>query len=672
MTRLPWAVLLLTLLAARYLIWRIGSSLNLETPLAASLSLLTLTAELLLLSSFFLQLWFTLLPERPAPSVGAIPEPAPSVDVLIPTCGEPPGLVERCLRGCLAMDYPNKQIWLLDDNGRQELAELCDRLGCRYLARGERRHAKAGNLNHALKHCHGDLVAVFDADVVPLTPFLARTVGLFRDQAVGFVQTPQSYMNADPVMRNLGLERWLIPDEESFYRWIQPTRQNLNAVVCAGTSFVMRRAALNRVGGFETATASEDLATGIRITAAGYHNHYMAEKLSAGLAPFSAAAMARQRCRWGSGSLQTLRTGADPLRIPGLSLIQRLAYSEGILHWVSFLAQLVLLTTPLSLGLLGVAPIRIEGQALLSTALPFYLGQILLTRWFSNHSRTALLPELYRWIFLMPICAAVLATLLGRPCQFVVTPKAVANGRSPGPDRGLLLPLLVLLGLQLIALWHLAPGRLPPPLLAGTTTLPPISSTTIGVVLAWGSLNVLMLLLAIRICWDRSGGDGIPWFGLSLPVLLRHPGREIQARLEAISASGAELRLEPSTATGTLMDDAMGADLVLVGLLPDEPLPFRPVARRPGALGGLWGPLTALQRRQLEGLLYQREGLWPTLRAPFEPRALAAVALRLLQPIPPESWFKRSLIPQLPPTVLQPLPRHADPPAAAAWTAPAR
>ncbi len=655
MLRLPWAVLLQTLLATRYLHWRFSSSLNLDTPLAASLSLLTLSAELVLLGGYFLQLWFTLLPDRPAPPADMVPAPAPAVDVLIPTCGEPAEVVERCLRGCLGMDYPHKQVWLLDDSGRPELAELCDRLGCRYLARKERLHAKAGNLNHALRHCHGDLVAVFDADVVPLKPFLARTAGLFRDPAVGFVQTPQSYMNADPVMRNLRLERWLIPDEESFYRWIQPTRQNLNAVVCAGTSFVMRREALDRVGGFETATPSEDLATGIRITAAGYRNHYLAEKLSAGLAPFTAAAMARQRCRWGSGSLQTLRTGADPLRIPGLNPIQRLAYSEGILHWFSFPAQLVLLSTPLSLGLLGIAPIVMEGQALLSTALPFYLGQILLTRWFSNQSRTALMPELYRWIFLVPICAAVVATLLGRPRRFKVTPKAVASGGSPGPDRGLLLPLL-LLGLQLVALWHLPrPG--------------PLVVTTVGVVQAWGSFNVLMLLLAIRSCWDRKGGDGTPWFALAVPVTLRHAGGEIRARLEAVSGAGAEIRLEPAPAGSAHPDlhGSGGADLVLMDLLPDGlPLPFLPVATGAGTIGGQWGPLTALQRQRLEELLYQRERLWPTLRAPFEPRALPAVALRLLRRIPPEAWFQRSLIPQLPPMDRLPLPRHADPTATAA------
>jgi len=661
MTRLPWAVLLLTLLGVRYLSWRLSASLNLATPLSVSLSLLTLLAELVLLAGFFLQLWFTLLPERPVPAPGPIPVPAPAVDVLVPSCGEPAELVERCLRGCLAMDYPSLTVWLLDDGNRPELAHLCERLGCRYVARQDHLHAKAGNLNHGLRQGQGELVAVFDADVVPLRTFLKRTVGLFNDPSVGFVQTPQSYMNADPVMRNLRLERWLLPDEESFYRWIQPTRQNLNAVVCAGTSFVMRREALERVGGFETATPSEDLATGIRITAAGYRNHYLSEKLSAGLAPFTAAAMARQRCRWGSGSLQTLRTGADPLRIPGLSPLQRLAYSEGILHWFSFPAQLVLLCTPLSLGLLGIAPILIGGDALLTVAMPFFLSQLLLTRWLSGHARAAILPELYRWIFLLPICAAVMSTALGRPRRFRVTPKAVNSQGNAGPDAGLLLPLLLLFALQLLALWNLAPGRLPQ--LAGQEAVLPVTAATIGVVLGWSLLNGLLLLLAIRSCWDRPRSDGVPWFALSLPVRLHHPGGTVRARLQGFSATGAELSLERRGDQAAL---EMAGSLALEGLLTDQTLPLVAMAQRTGAIGGVWGPLSPRQRDQLDTMLYRREGLWPTLRAPFELRTLPLVLLRILQPVGPESWFRRSLIPQLPPLAALPRPMHADLPARAA------
>jgi cellulose synthase (UDP-forming) len=261
----------------------------------------------------------------------------------------------------------------------------------------------------------------------------------------------------------------------------------------------------------------------------------------------------------------------------------------------------------------------------------------------------------------------VVSTALGRPRRFQVTPKAVASRRPVGPDPGLLLPLLALFGLQLLALWNLAPGRLP--LLAGQGAALPVPAATVGVVLGWGVLNGLLLLLAIRSCWDRPGSDGVPWFALDLPVRLRHRGGRAGARLQAISTAGAELILD---AAGDAAALTPADGLTVEGLLPDLELPLVPMARRSDAIGGIWGPLTPLQRDRLEALLYRRERLWPTLRAPFEPRTLPLVLLRLLQPVPPEGWFLRSLIRQRPPGEGLPCPRHQPVRSCQVWRGSAR
>lgn len=636
----PWAVALVLVLAVRYVAWRMSDTLNLATPLAAAISLTALVAELLLLAGGSLNLVFSLwLPRRRAPDappMAATPF-APAVDVLVPSYGEPLPLVEACLRACLDLDHGGVTVWLLDDSGRDELAQLCRRLGVRYLARPQRLHAKAGNLNHALPHLQGELIAVFDADVLPLRSFLRRTVPWFADPALGFVQTPQTYRNADPVMRNLGLERWLMPDEESFYRWVEPCRAAVGAVVCAGTSFVMRREALLRVGGFETGTASEDLATGIRLTAAGHTNRYLPEKLSAGLAPFTAAALVRQRCRWASGTVQLLRTGAHPLTIPGLSPLQRVAYLEGVLHWCLVLPQLLLALMPLSLGVLGVAPVLVTAEGLLQVALPFQLAQLLLIRWLTAHARTGLLPELYRWFSLLPLAWAVLAALAGRPRPFRVTPKALANGRCITPEPQLLLPLLLLLSLQGVGLVNL----LRPAMGQALSTLSP---TTLALNLVWACLNLLLLGLVLRACCDRPGLSPQSWLALSLPCSLQGGAGPVPAQLEAISEAGVELRLAippPPLSPGEPLA------LHLPALGPD-PLPIVVQARRGRRLGALWTWADDDGPQLLRRFLHGRDGAWPDRRAPSEPLALAVVLIRLLRPPGPEDWFRRSLIPQTP------------------------
>ena len=135
----------------------------------------------MLLISAFLPLWFSLAGAKPlAPQeLGRFP----AVDLLLPSCGEPLEVVQRSLRGALAMDYPAFTVWLLDDTGRPELQQLAQQLGCRYRARSEHAHAKAGNLNAALPLLQGELVAVLDADVVPQRNFLQRTVSLLEQDS---------------------------------------------------------------------------------------------------------------------------------------------------------------------------------------------------------------------------------------------------------------------------------------------------------------------------------------------------------------------------------------------------------------------------------------------------------------------------------------------------------
>ncbi|MEO1002062.1 MAG: glycosyltransferase [Cyanobacteria bacterium J06638_7] len=644
------AIAVSALLSLSYLVWRATSTLNLSTTESTVISLAMLAAEAALLGHGLLQLalaWFREPPVGEEAEQAALrlrhcrrhdPRRLPSVDVLVPSCGEPLELVERCLRGCLDLDHPGVTVWLLDDGRRSELAALCRRLGCRYLSRSHRRQAKAGNLNHALSELNGDLLAVFDADVIPQRSFLARTVGLFDDPRVALVQTPQSYMNADPVIRNLGLERWLMPDEEYFYRWIEPTRQGVGAVVCAGTSFVMRRQVLLQVGGFETETPSEDLATGIRIAAAGYRCVYVNEKLSAGLAAPSLEAMARQRCRWASGTLQTLRTSASPLTIAGLSPLQRLAYLEGILHWLNVFPQLLLLLLPLSFGLQGVPPLVLSDNGWLTVALPLVAVQVLLVRWFSHGSRSALLPELYRWVFLVPLLLAVLATMAGRPRRFRVTPKTVTRRQQGGPAARLALPLIALLVLQLINVLWLLGGAAP--------ALP----------LAWSALAVLSLLAALRACRDRPGSGLAVWFRpLVSEVWLEQQGRRWPARLTAISEQGLELAWPAADRPGWGMDPHQSLSIGGPALAGEGwTLLSRQLERRGSLIraGATWLHAAAADRERLQSLLYRQSSLWPTRQAPWEPRALLAVLVALVSPLPPQGWFRRSALP----IQLEPLP----------------
>ncbi|MEN9387394.1 MAG: hypothetical protein RLZZ255_370 [Cyanobacteriota bacterium] len=638
-------VLLLTLLSLRYLHWRISDSLNLSGPLAASLSVLLLLAEAWLLLSGLLPL---LLAWRRFSDGSAEADRAqahwqasswqPQVDVLIPTCGEPLPVLERCLLACSQLSYPHRHLWVLDDAGRPEVAALAERYGCSYHHRPERRHAKAGNLNAGLALSHGELVAVFDADFVPQQHFLERTIGLLLDPQVALVQTPQHFLNADPVMRNLAMEAWLLPDEESFYRWIEPVRSAWDAVVCAGTSFVARRSALAEVGGFVERAISEDLVTGMALASRGWKLRYLGEKLSAGLAAETMLDFVRQRQRWASGTLQALRLRQGPLRLRGLRPGQRLAYLEGALHWFNTVPRLLLLLMPLSIGLLGIAPVLLTDAAVLGKLLPLWITLLLSTGWLNRGSRHALLADLPGWALAVPLAATVLASLWGRVQPFRITPKHRVQGRG-GIAPVLALPLLVLLSLNglnlVLILRHLSSGD---------------GSAGGWLGLSWGGLTLLGLLVALRACRDPAAGDPSPWLALPLQGLLRgldqtgHPVEHLVA-IRAVSETGVALApgALPADATVQWLELRMANahDLNAPGL---PALPLAPQVQSGTRLSWAWCRDSAAVREQFLGWLYGRPGAWPQRQAPPEWRALLALVHRLISP----GWEQQrlSLVPQ--------------------------
>jgi len=635
-------LLLLALLALRYLHWRVAFSLNLTTPLAASLSVVLLLAEGWLLLSGLLPLllaWRRFSDGRSeadaAQSRWLASDWQPWVDVLIPTCGEPLPVLERCLLACSQLSYSRRRLWVLDDAGRPEVAALAARYGCCYHHRPERRHAKAGNLNAGLALSDGELVAVFDADFVPQRHFLERTIGLLLDPQVGLVQTPQHCLNADPVMRNLAMEAWLLPDEESFYRWIEPVRSSWRAVVCAGTSFLVRRSVLEEVGGFVEPAISEDLVTGMVLASRGWELRYLGEKLSAGLAAETMLDFVRQRQRWASGTLQALRLRQGPLRLKGLSWGQRLAYLEGALHWFNTVPRLLLVLMPLCIGWLDVMPVRLTSQAVVELLLPLWIALLLSVGWLNRGSRHALLADLPGWALAVPLAATVLASLWGRVQPFRITPKHRVQGGG-GIAPVLAAPLLVLLSLNsLNLLWILAR------LAQGGAS----AGAWLG--LLWGGLTLLGLLVALRACRDPAAGDPTPWLALTLPASLQardalgHP-QQLAVEITAISESGALLSQPPALPQGWRLER-------LQLLAPDcsnlLPLPLDP---RPSHGRRLAWPIQrdSLSARQaLQSWLYGRPGAWPERRAPAEWRALAALLARLIRP----DWVQQdqlSLVPQ--------------------------
>jgi cellulose synthase (UDP-forming) len=596
-----------------YLAWR-PTSFN---PDAMTFSIAVYAAEVFGFNCALLYLTMCWRLKRRAP----LPVPAGlRVAVFVPTINESVDIVRRTLLAALRMEHAD-EVWLLDDGDRLEMHALAEELGCRYLARTENSNAKAGNLNNALRYTRADLIAIFDADHAPMPNFLQETLGFFVDERVAFVQTPQDFYNLDSFQHRLNRRDSLVWSEQTlFFRVIQPGKDRLNSAFFCGSCAVIRRKALDDIGGFATGTVTEDIHTSIRLHKRGWGSVYYARSLAFGLAPASAIPFLKQRLRWGQGAMQVWRREGIVFT-RGLTLRQRLsylatvlAYFEGWQRAVFFLSPVIVLTT-------GVMPILFLDREFLIRFVPYYL----LTFWvFEEVARgygRSLLTEQYTMMRFAVFITATFGFFL-RKLRFVVTPKRMGVADA---TRRTLWPQFVVAGLNAAAipagiLFYARGSGLPTGALVAN--------------LIWAGLALGIAGLSIRFALRAARFRRREYrFPLPIPLRVYARGAPTLALATDISPLGCRMVGEPVT------HGRVGDDLKCELLLPSGPLPVHvqvqalvPASGRkardgeepPAALGCAfrWG--TTDDRDQLETFLFGSDlqwrlnGLEDRIRTPLE------------------------------------------------------
>ncbi|WP_434742512.1 glycosyltransferase family 2 protein [Micromonospora sp. SH-82] len=293
---------------------------------------------------------------RPVPRV--VTGTTRTVDILIPTLNEPIAVLEPTVIGATRVRGV-RAVLVLDDAARPEVRDLAERYGARYLARTERVGAKAGNLNFGLTDTDAEFVVTLDADHVPLPELIEQTVGYFDDPEVAVVQSPQSFYNTESFTfrRRRGDDAgW--HEQAMFYGGIQPTKNRTNSAIYTGTSAMLRRSALETVGGFAPDTPTEDIHTSLRLHTRGWRSVYLRTPLAYGLEVENLQEYYRTRRRWASGSLRLLLRHPDsPLWVRGLTLSQRLNYLSAMVTHLQGLNRVLYLVAPIAAVATGVAPV---------------------------------------------------------------------------------------------------------------------------------------------------------------------------------------------------------------------------------------------------------------------------------------------------------------------------
>jgi len=525
--------------SGRYIWWRYSSTLNWNDSKDVFFGLILLAAEtyswVVLVLGYIQTAWPLQRQVAPLPKNTDL---WPTVDLMIPTYNEDLSVVRPTVYAALGMDWPKDKlrIHLLDDGRRPAFREFAEQAGINYIIRPDGRHAKAGNLNHALTKTDGDLVAIFDCDHVPSRAFLQLTVGwFFRDKKLSLVQTPHHFFSPDPFERNLS-HFGTKPNENSlFYGLIQDGNDLWNAAFFCGSCAILRRSAVESIGGFAVETVTEDAHTALRLHRKGFNSAYLRIPMAAGLATESLSAHIGQRIRWARGMVQIFRTD-NPLLGKGLSLFQRICYVNAMMHFLAGIPRLIYLTAPLAFLVFHAYIIYAPALVIMLYVLPHMMHAALTNSVMQGAYRRSFWGEIYEtvlsWYIAWPTTVALFAPSKG---TFNVTAKGGLVNKSYF-DWKIALPYMVLALLNLIGvgfgIWRFMYG-------------PDNEKITVIVTLLWVAYNLIVLGGAVAVAAESRQVRHSHRVAASMPVhVVAANGKAFAATLMDYSDSGVALTLK--------------------------------------------------------------------------------------------------------------------------------
>ena len=448
----------------------------------------------------------------------------PEVDVFIATYNESPELLRKTVNGCLHMKYPDAgkvHIWICDDNRRPAMRALAEEMGVGYFDRPDNKGAKAGNLNHAMGLTCAPYIVTFDADMIPKSDFLLKTIPYFVDAdlreaarpvgerlRLGLLQTPQSFYDPDVFQYALYSEKRVPNEQDFFYRTVEPAKTTTNSVIYGGSNTVLARRALEEIGGFYTESITEDFATGILIESAGYVSLAIPEPLASGQTPHTFREHIAQRVRWGRGVIVTARK-LKIWRRKNFSLAQRINYWSSVAFWYSPLKNLIYMLSPLLYAVFAVPVFRCTWLDMAVFWLPMFVFQDLCLRLNSGNSISTKWSGIYETSVMPHLLIPIIKESLGISLtSFRVTDKSQKIRKRKRDVRGML-PFLVLTVLSVAGIVRIL------------TVFDAQQTFSFLILLFWVIRNLYFLIMALFLVDGRDSDEEVVRVTDAEPVVLR-------------------------------------------------------------------------------------------------------------------------------------------------------
>ena len=356
-------------------------------------------------------------------------------------------VVERLIDNIVKLDYPRNrlEIHVLDDS-TDETVKLVQKKVQSYrdmgynisqLRRKNRKGFKAGALKDAMQFVRGEFIAIFDADFLPKSDFLLKTISHFEDEKVGVVQTRWGHINQDfsLLTKVQALQLNVHFTVEQLGRSAGNYMLQFN-----GTAGVWRRKCIEESGGWEADTLTEDLDLSYRAQLKGWRITYLENLVSPAELPAEMNGLKSQQYRWMKGGAETAVKVLPQVWKSKIGFSKKLVASAHLLSSSVFLFVFIVGVFSVPLAFLinpmnfHVDYLVVFAFGLLSIAAVYYVANV--ERVWEGKSKWRLA---LKFIYLFPIflalsmglslhnAVAVLQGLRGKKSAFVRTPKFDVN-----------------------------------------------------------------------------------------------------------------------------------------------------------------------------------------------------------------------------------------------------
>ena len=273
----------------------------------------------------------------------------PFVSIMIPAHNEE-SVITKTVETVFKLDYPNYEVIVIDDRSSDNTALVVTELERRYngrlkvLIRDKSAFpGKSAVLNDALKLATGEAILVFDADAEMAPDFLTRLVYELQPKDVGAVQARKIIKNKDTNVLTKCQNNEMTMDTH-----FQITRDAVKgAVELRGNGELIKREALEDIGGWNNYTITDDLDMSTRLHIKGWDVRFCYDAIVYEEGIMYLIPLYRQRRRWLEGTIRRyLEYFGDILTSKKMSLRVRLdmiAYISEFIMPAWFIIEIAIL-----------------------------------------------------------------------------------------------------------------------------------------------------------------------------------------------------------------------------------------------------------------------------------------------------------------------------------------